>query len=226
MKERTKILTTRELIMSAVFAAAVCAATLLIRIPVPATSGYINLGDSMVFITALLLGARVGGIAGGVGSALADILGGYGSWAPFTLVIKGTEGFVVGHISRWGTTVSKKTVNVLFSIIVIFVGLLGLYIFQNAGTATIGEAMKELNILLVIGGFYILFVTLDIPYSLVAVIVGGLLMITGYFLVETVLYGIPAALAELPGNIFQAGSGLLIAVPVVKAIERAVPETF
>ena len=100
MRERMKVLDTRELIISAVFAGVVCAATLIIRIPVPATSGYINLGDSMVFVSALLFGARIGGFAGGVGSAIADIMGGYGSWAPFTLIIKGTEGYVAGHISR------------------------------------------------------------------------------------------------------------------------------
>ncbi len=168
MRERTKILTARELAFSAVFAGAVCIATLIIRIPVPATSGYINLGDSMVFISALLMGARIGGIAGGVGSAIADIMSGYGSWAPFTLIIKGTEGFVAGYLSKKNSVI----------------------------------------------------------WSIIAVAVGGLIMVTGYFIVEVALYGPPAALAELPGNLFQAGSGLLIAVPVVKAIKRAVPERF
>ncbi len=226
MRERMKVLDTRELIISAVFAGVVCAATLIIRIPVPATSGYINLGDSMVFVSALLFGARIGGFAGGVGSAIADIMGGYGSWAPFTLIIKGTEGYVAGHISRRGTVVSKKTVNIFFSIIIISVGLLGLYMFQNPETGTLGAAMKELNILIVIGGFYMLFLTFGIPYSIMAVAAGGLIMVTGYFVVEVALYGVPAAIAELPGNLFQAGSGLLIAVPLVKAVKKAVPERF
>ncbi|HCP99620.1 MAG TPA: ECF transporter S component, partial [Candidatus Latescibacteria bacterium] len=46
-------------------------ATLFIRIPNPATQGYINLGDSMIFTIAVVFGWRVGGLAGGVGSALA-----------------------------------------------------------------------------------------------------------------------------------------------------------
>jgi len=168
-EERFKIMSSHELITSAIFAAAVLVATLIIRIPVPATSGYINLGDSMVFVSALLFGARIGGVAGGVGSALADILGGYGSWAPFTLIIKGVEGFVAGYIAKRGN---------------------------------------------------------NIPYSIVAVIVGGIIMVTGYFLVEVVLYGFPAAIVELPGNIFQAASGLIIAVPLVTAIKKAMPERF
>ncbi len=226
MAERKLRMSSRELITSALFAAVVCAATLVIRIPVPATSGYINLGDSMVFVSALLFGARIGGIAGGVGSALADILAGYGWYAPATLIIKGTEGFVAGHVSRFGDAVSRKAVNVLFSVIIVLVGLLGLYIFRNAETATLEAALKELNVLLVIGGLYVLFVSLKIPYSIVAVIAGGIIMITGYFLVQAVVFGPPAAITELPGNIFQAGSGLVIAVPVVKAIKRALPERF
>ncbi|MBU7029748.1 MAG: ECF transporter S component [Theionarchaea archaeon] len=168
MRERTKILTARELAFSAIFAGAVCAATLIIRIPVPATSGYINLGDSMVFISALLMGARIGGIAGGVGSALADLLGGYGFYALPTLIIKGTEGFVVGHLSKKNSVI----------------------------------------------------------WSIAAVVVGGFIMIAGYFIVQAAWFGIPNALAELPGNVFQAGSGLLIAVPVATAIKRAMPQRF
>jgi uncharacterized membrane protein len=76
--------------------ALVAAATLAIRIPIPATQGYINVGDAVILVAALLGGGRLGGIAGGVGSALADVYGGYSHWAPFTLAIKGLEGWMVG----------------------------------------------------------------------------------------------------------------------------------
>ncbi len=91
--------------LNAVLTALVAAATLSIRIPVPATQGYINLGDAVVIAAALVLGPRTGLIAGGIGSALADWLGGYAHWAPFTLIIKGLEGFLVGYIvsRRWGS---------------------------------------------------------------------------------------------------------------------------
>ncbi len=90
--------------INAVFTALVTATTLLIRIPVPATQGYINLGDAAVIAAALLFGPRTGLIAGGIGSALADWLGGYAHWAPITLIIKGLEGFLVGLIITrpWG----------------------------------------------------------------------------------------------------------------------------
>ncbi len=94
--------TVRSLTLAALMIALMTLATLIIRIPNPATQGYINLGDAMLMTIALVFGWRIGGIAGGVGSALADALGGYFLWAPWTLVIKGIEGVLVGSIAAWG----------------------------------------------------------------------------------------------------------------------------
>ena len=84
----------------AVGSALVAVATLMIRVPITPTRGYINLGDTMVLLFAILLGPLLGGTAGGIGSALADILGGYPHWAPWTLIIKGIEGAIAGQISK------------------------------------------------------------------------------------------------------------------------------
>src|SRR2546422_6521837 len=87
--------------VTAVFAALVFLSTLIFQVPIPATQGYFNLGDIMIFITALTFGPEVGGFSGGVGSAMSDILSPGGSpFAPFTLIIKGSEGVVAGLISR------------------------------------------------------------------------------------------------------------------------------
>jgi uncharacterized membrane protein len=87
-----------EASLAAVFTALVAATTIAVRIPVPATGGYINVGDAVVFAAALSLGWLVGGAAGGLGSAIADMVG-YPVFAPFTLVIKGLEGLVAGGIA-------------------------------------------------------------------------------------------------------------------------------
>lgn len=89
---------TKELTLLAFFIALVTVATLAIRIPVPATNGYINIGDTMIMFIALLFGKRYGGICGGLGSALADVIGGYMQYALITLVVKGLEGFLVGFL--------------------------------------------------------------------------------------------------------------------------------
>lgn len=78
-----------RLVLAAVFAALTCVATMMIHIPMPATNGYINLGDGMVLLSAFLLGPVYGMAAGGLGSMLADVLLGYASYAPGTLIIKG-----------------------------------------------------------------------------------------------------------------------------------------
>lgn len=72
----------------------------------------------MIFITALLLGPKAGFIAGGLGSALADILLGFAFWAPWTLIVKGIEGFIVGFIGHSSFLQHKKiTLNVVIALI-------------------------------------------------------------------------------------------------------------
>ncbi|MCE4620798.1 MAG: ECF transporter S component, partial [Desulfurococcales archaeon] len=78
----------RVTVYSAVFIALVFAAT-LIAVSTPVTNGYFNLGESMVYTAALLGGTLVGTIAGGIGSAMADLYLGYSHYAPGTLIIKG-----------------------------------------------------------------------------------------------------------------------------------------
>jgi len=91
--------TTVRLALLAVLAALTTVLTRVVQIPVPSTSGYLNFGDIGVLFAGLLLGP-IGGIAGGVGSALADLLSPYFYYAPLTLVAKGLEGVVAGFVFR------------------------------------------------------------------------------------------------------------------------------
>jgi uncharacterized membrane protein len=77
--------------------ALVAGGTLMIRIPNP-MGGYFNVGDVLIFVSALTFGPLVGGFAGGVGSAIADIIG-FPLFAVPTLIIKGLEGFIAGLIA-------------------------------------------------------------------------------------------------------------------------------
>ena len=67
-----------------------------IRLPFAPNGGLIHLGNVPLFVAAILFGKRTGMIAGGIGMALFDLLSGWTLWAPFTLVIVGCMGFVVG----------------------------------------------------------------------------------------------------------------------------------
>jgi len=83
----------------------IMATTLLIKIPLP-TRGYFNFGDVAVVFAGLALAAprKKNGIridndngiwlaflAGGIGSALADVVGGFAIFAPMTFVAKALE---------------------------------------------------------------------------------------------------------------------------------------
>ena len=87
----------KTIVMTALLAALTTVATSVIKIPTP-TGGYVNMGDTIVLLSAYLLGPIGGMIAGGVGSALADFLAGYMDWVPATLIIKGIMGLVAGLI--------------------------------------------------------------------------------------------------------------------------------
>ncbi len=93
--------TTKELCIQGLLVALVTMSTMIFQIPVSATQGYIHLGDSMILLISVFFGAKYGMVAGGVGSAMADLLSGYGHWAPFTLIIKGVMGYLVGKISSF-----------------------------------------------------------------------------------------------------------------------------
>lgn len=60
-----------------------------IKIPTPGTSGYIHPGDAIVILAGVVLGPAWGFLAGGIGSAMADLLGGYFVYVPMAFVIKG-----------------------------------------------------------------------------------------------------------------------------------------
>lgn len=95
-----KKLSTQKLTLIAMFIALTTIATILIQIPIPATKGYLNIGDTLLICAGLLLGKTVGGIVGGIGSAMADLLSGYAFYAPITLVVKGLEGYLAGAFNE------------------------------------------------------------------------------------------------------------------------------
>ncbi len=93
---------TRELVLTALMIAVVFVITKYFQVPIPQTKGYFNLGEAGIYIAAVLFGPLVGALAGGLGSALADLTSGASQFAVFTLVIKGVEGVLVGVIAASG----------------------------------------------------------------------------------------------------------------------------
>ncbi|HAN95599.1 ECF transporter S component [Candidatus Darwinibacter acetoxidans] len=133
----------RKMVLTALLVGVVAVVTMVVNIPLPGVKGYVNIGDTVVLLSGVLFGPLTGLAAGGLGSALADLLLGYGFWAPWTLLIKGLEGLAAGWlIGRW----------------------------EKAAWA-VGPAAA--------------------------------LMVLGYFLAGSIIYGWGPALASLPGDLLQ-----------------------
>ncbi len=94
--------------LSAVVGAAVAVATMAISIPIGL--GFLNFGEVVIYTAAFLFGGVVGGLGGGIGAAVADVILGFGFYAPITLVAKGIEGYVVGRLS--GASTRSKAIAV------------------------------------------------------------------------------------------------------------------
>jgi uncharacterized membrane protein len=84
---------------SAAGAAFVFAATFLIRVPVPLSAGgYVNFGDTVIYMCAFAFGALPAAASAAIGSVIADLVVGANVYAPATLLIKGIMGLVCGLI--------------------------------------------------------------------------------------------------------------------------------
>lgn len=88
----------RRVAVLAVSVAMVAALISVVPIPIPATGGYTHPGAVAEVFIALAFGPVVGMVAAGVGAATADLLLGFGSFAPLTLVAHGALGLLVGLV--------------------------------------------------------------------------------------------------------------------------------
>lgn len=72
----------------------------LIHLTISPIGGYVHLGDIAIYFTAFAFGPWAGLIAGGLGTALADVVSGYAIFAPLSLVVHGLQGLLAGLIVR------------------------------------------------------------------------------------------------------------------------------
>ena len=125
---------TFDLILTAMLIALVFVATffLNIRLPIAANGGLVHLGTAMLFIASILFGPKKGAMAGAIGMGLFDLVSGWTLWAPFTFVVRGLQGYIVGKIAwsngRNGTSV---VFNILGTIISVPVMLAGYYVCEG-----------------------------------------------------------------------------------------------
>ncbi|MDR2505981.1 MAG: ECF transporter S component [Oscillospiraceae bacterium] len=94
-----KKINVRNLSIGSLFAAIICVATAVLKIPVGITNGYVHLGDMFIFAASAALGPYAA-LSAGIGSGLADLFAGYPVYILPTLIIKGSMGFIAGKSMR------------------------------------------------------------------------------------------------------------------------------
>ena len=102
---------TYTIVMTAMMTCLVLLTTYTFKIPTP-FQGYVHLGDAMIFLSVLVVGRKNGAVAAAFGSALADLLGGYVAFAPWTFVIKGLMALVMGWFIDFMTKKQSKSLKV------------------------------------------------------------------------------------------------------------------
>lgn len=241
---KQKAISPFDLALAAVFTALVCVVTIIFSIYVPDTQGFFNIGESMVFLSALLFGPFVGAFAGGVGSMLADLLLGYPHYAPATLVIKACEGAIVGAVKKRNPKFSSKLNWKLFTLVLgvvagFLLGWVGTAYYSGEVELTLGTGSFMLYVpaefWLVLGAVITFAIAAlgfladpEFGWTVLSVITGGFIMVLGYFIYQQFfigpLFNIEAvAIAEIPVNIGQMIVGATVALPIVKIVWRVLP---
>ena len=236
----------KELSLIAIFTAVNFISTTMIQVYIPATKGYFNIGEVMLYFSALMFGPLIGGISGGLGSAIADLVSGYAHYAIGTLVIKGVEGVIVGllggFIRKFSGTLVRGLVVLAALTASTLMFIIGSTYYSGHTEVSLGLPYLGYSSLMVFipVTFWalpasVLFITLvytalkgdvrTMSYGL-ASLIGGIEMVAGYFLYEFYVLSFGwAALAEVPFNICQVLVGALLAPIIVRGISRTLPGT-
>ena len=239
----------RLLAQVAVYSAVTFAATALLAVETPATGGYFNLGEAAIYSIAFAAASPlVAGLAAGIGPALADVVLGFGYYAPATLVIKFAEGFVVATLGRRPVAARRLVAAATLLVAAAFAATVAAVLGGGGGEASAvlsavhvaGVEVPSVSVTLPAWAWYVVAAlmvaaaaaaALEGSGRLLAMMAGGMIMVTGYFVyqfafVNPVLLGREPwlALFEVPVNVGQAAVGAVLAYPVVRFVERARPQ--
>lgn len=247
---RTSASTAIQLALAAVSTSLVCVVTMIFSVYVPDTRGFFNIGETMVYTSALLFGPIIGAFAGGVGSSFADLLLGYWYYVPATLIIKAGEGAIVGSLGRRRPQFRSKlswkafTFGVALAIGTLL-GTVGSIYYSGTVQLYLGiPPPQDPNVIFfvppefwyLLAAFVIFLITIagfalepEFGWPAFATLIGGTEMVAGYFLYQKFLlfplFGIEAvAVAEIPFNVGQMLIGLVVALPIVRILLRSLPQ--
>ncbi|WP_291533784.1 ECF transporter S component [Bifidobacterium sp. UBA6881] len=137
-KGARKTLGANAIPLVAIMTAVTTVLTMFVKIPTP-TRGYLNLSDTMIFFSAYAFGPWVGGIIGGLGPALSDLISGYPQWAVFTFIIDGAQAVLAGSLIR-----TFKPVNIVVGSLVAGIWKVFGYFIAGGILSGFGPALGEI----------------------------------------------------------------------------------
>ena len=217
------------------FTALVFLSTSIFFIYIPASNGFFNIGEAFVYLAALIGGPITGAISGGLGASMADLALAYGQFAPGTAVLKFLEGFVVGSVFHYSRRIPKWIKFAFIGLICAF--LIGFSSFLFNESFDLGMAFYNLGeVAITVPGYVFLIISIILSTLVLLVlfllkekgemalscILGGIIIVVGYFLYETYILSYEASQAalEIPFNIAQVIFGAAIAIPIVSYLRE------
>lgn len=88
----------RKISLYSLLIATIVVLSLMVLIPVPATSGFVTLCDAGIYAVSLTFGPLAGAVVGGLSGGMIDFFSGYPQWMFFSVVIHGLQGFIAGTV--------------------------------------------------------------------------------------------------------------------------------
>ena len=102
-------------------------------VKIPTQTGILTFLDTGIFFTAFYFGRREGGIVGGLGGFIIDLISGYPHWMFFSLIFHGLQGYFAGFKGKW------QWLGLLLATIIMVAG----YAFATAWMKGWGIALAE-----------------------------------------------------------------------------------
>ncbi len=132
------MMSTRAISITAVGIAIVAVFVAIVPVPIPATGGFTHPGAVAEIFVALAFGPIIGALSAGLGAAIADLVLGFGNFAPLTLIAHGALGFLAGWLGwKKGLKgyIAGWIAGGLALVVIYFLGEATIYGFGVAGAA-------------------------------------------------------------------------------------------
>jgi len=243
---------TRTMVLIGLFAA-LCYVALFFKIPIPSPVGkpFLHMGNMFVILAALLFTGTIGGLSGSIGMGLFDLMNGYASSVPKTMILKFGIGAIVGCVASKGKNENAKSPIKWISVasgVLILIGIILFFIASSLGNEiTVTGIEKKLVINPVLYIFSLILglclavvctfgkkLSIEIQYAVLGAIAGIAFNLVGEFffgVFKLLLAGsgfLPAVLSSavsLPATLINGSFSIFVAVALYVPLSNSISNT-